>query len=175
MENFNIHKYYRNLLLEKEDVLEPENTPDPDPDDEFEPPVPKGQGEEDPEQVKLAKGDLFIAKFITVGERYYVPFYADEALARGYDTFEKAVDAIWDDLEDQKGLELLNPKTPQTFEENSPSFVRGEKIIFVDDPKASPSNPDENYVVCPWVEYAERAPKDDTGVGNWRAYMEEEN
>lgn len=170
MEQFNHHKFYRNRLLEQEDVLEPRN---PDPEDEFEPPVPKGQEEENPDDVKLAQGDLFVAKFISIGVRYYVPFYAEDALKHGYDEYEKAVDAIWDDCIDYMGLKLhLNPDTPQLFEENVPNFVDGDKVISIEDPKASPSNPDEFLVVCPWVEYAQRAPKDDTGVKDWRAYME---
>ena len=170
MEQFNHHKFYRDRLLEQEDVLEPRN---PDPEDEFEPPVPKGQEEEDPDDVKLAQGELFIAKFIAIGMRYYVPFYAEDALKHGYDEYEKAVDAIWDACETFTSIRINdNPNTTQVFQEYLPEFIDDSKVIDIEDPKASPSNPDETLVVCPWVEYAQRAPKDDTGVKDWRAYME---
>lgn len=170
MENFNLYKYYRNNLLEQEDVLEPKEV---DPEDEFDPPVPKGQEEETPERVKFDPKDLFIAKFITVGKRYYIPFFAGKAKSAGYDNFESAVDKIWEDLETITDLQTrIEPDTEMDFLENHPNFVYTDDIIIINDPKATPQNPQEDLAVCPWVEYASRAPKDDTGIESWESFIE---
>ena len=160
-------------LKEEKDVIEPDQDAfDAEKERDGELPVPDEDGnvdDEESEDIPFEDRDAYVIKFVSAitNENIYIPFRAKQAKKNGYSDFDSAVEEIAKYTSNNKEFYYDDDGDIESVTVNVPFWVDSFGVVS----SKRSEEAEESSDVVEWIEYADQAPAENSGVSNWVSHM----